>query len=63
MFKTPEKKKRESNTFFLFCDSMKETVPKNIKMTKLSRIAFDSWKNLPEEEKTKWKRFYETKYK
>ena len=38
---------------------MKETVPKNIKMTELSKIAFDSWKSLPEEEKTKWKRLYE----
>src|SRR5436305_9604414 len=58
-FKTPEKRKRESNAFFLYRNSIKEKAPKNIKMTELSKIASDSWKNLPEEEKTKWKRLYE----
>ena len=58
-FKTPEKKKKESNAFFLYRNSIKEKAPKNIKMTELSKIASDSWKNLPEEEKTKWKRLYE----
>ena len=38
---------------------MKETAPKNIKMTELSKIASDSWKNSTEEEKAKWKRLYE----
>ena len=59
--KTSERKKRESNAFFLFRNSMKETAPKNFKMTELSKIASDSWKNLPEEEKTKWKKLYEIK--
>src|SRR5438045_5520661 len=54
-----EKKKRELNPFFLYRNYMKETAPKNIKMTELSKIASNSWKNLPEEEKAKWKRLYE----
>jgi len=58
-FKMSEKKKRESNPFFLYRNYMKETAPKNIKMTELSKIASDSWKNLTEEEKAKWKRLYE----
>ena len=50
--KVLEKKKRESNPFFLFRNDMKRKSPKNIKMTELSKITFDSWKNLPEEKKT-----------
>src|SRR3954453_8763064 len=54
-----ERKKRESNPFFLFRNDMKEKAPKNIKMTELSKMASDSWKLLPEEDKAIWKRRYE----
>src|SRR5688572_2181568 len=50
-----EKKKRESNPFFLFRNDMKRRAPKNIKMTELSKIASESWKKLSEQEKTEWK--------
>jgi hypothetical protein len=53
------KKKRESNAFFLFRSEMREKAPKNIKMTELSKIASNEWKNLSEDEKTIWKRRYE----
>ena len=54
-----EKKKRESNPFFLFRNDMKRRAPKNIKMTELSKIASESWKKLSEQEKIEWKRLYE----
>jgi len=54
-----EKKKRESNPFILYRNSIKKTAPKNIKMTELSKIASESWKKLSDEEKTGWKRLYE----
>src|ERR1043165_7374100 len=34
----------------------RETEPKNIKMTELSKIASDSWKKLSKEEKVEWKK-------
>ena len=37
-------KEREPNPFFLYRDKKRETEPKNIKMTELSKIASDSWK-------------------
>jgi hypothetical protein len=54
-----EKKKRESNPFILYRNSMKKTAPKNIKMSELSKMASESWKKLSDEEKTEWKRLYE----
>jgi hypothetical protein len=57
--KVLEKRKRESNPFFLFRNDLKERAPKNIKMTELSKMASDSWKNLSEEDKAMWKRRYE----
>ncbi|RIA79659.1 hypothetical protein C1645_745764 [Glomus cerebriforme] len=56
---TLEKKKRESNPFFLYRNYMKENAPKNIKMTELSKMASDSWRNLSDVDKAKWKRLYE----
>ena len=38
---------------------MREKAPKNIKMTELSKIASNRWKNLSEDEKAIWKRRYE----
>ena len=49
-------KKREPNPFFLFRDKIRETAPKDIKMTELSKITSNLWKNLSEEEKAEWKR-------
>jgi hypothetical protein len=57
--KVLEKRKRDSNPFFLFRNDLKERAPKNIKMTELSKMASDSWKNLSEEDKAMWKRRYE----
>src|ERR1043166_4181447 len=54
-----KKKKRESNPFMLYRNSIKKTAPKNIKMTELSKMASESWKKLPENEKVYWKRLYE----
>ena len=54
-----EKRKRESNPFILYRNSIKKTAPKNIKMTELSKMASESWKKLSEDEKVYWKRLYE----
>ena len=51
-----EKKKRESNPFILYRNSIKKKAPKNIKMTELSKIASNSWKKLSKEEKAEWKK-------
>src|SRR2546426_712983 len=61
--KISEIKKRESNPFFLFRDKIRETAPKNIKMTELSKIASNLWKNLSEGEKAEWKSRAEWKSK
>ncbi|CAB4441523.1 unnamed protein product [Rhizophagus irregularis] len=57
--KVLEKRKRESNPFFLFRNDMREKAQKKLKMTELSKMASDSWKLLSEEDKAKWKRRYE----
>src|SRR5947209_5407047 len=49
-------KKREPNPFFLYRDKKRETEPKNIKMTELSKIASDLWKKLSKKEKAEWKK-------
>jgi hypothetical protein len=54
-----DKKKRESNAFFLFRNDMKRRVSKNIKMTDLSKKASFEWRKMSEYEKSKWKRLYE----
>src|SRR5436190_13344340 len=57
--KMVERKKRESNPFILYRNDLRKKTPKNIKMTKLSKIASDAWKTMPENQKVYWRRLYE----
>src|ERR1044072_6905554 len=58
-FKILGKEKRKPNPFFLYRKNYMKTAPKNIKMTELSKMASESWKKLPEDEKANWRRLYE----
>ena len=57
--KVLEKKKRTSNSFFLFRDEMRKKVQGNIKMTELSNNASEKWKIMLDDEKAHWEKLYE----
>ena len=53
------KKEKRIKTFILYRNDLRKRTPKNIKMTKLSKIASDTWKTMPENQKVYWRRLYE----
>ncbi len=53
------KKKREPNMFISYRKEMMRYKPYNMAMTKYSKLVSKWWRNLSENEKTKWQRKYQ----